>query len=229
MMRRALVIVAVLTLPAWGCGGGGGTTGDADADAVDGGHEVDATLDPSTDPEDDPSAEPAEDPVDVPDDADDDSTTDPLSDPVVDPTSDAPDVVADGRCPAMRAAFTSVESWVICWMGTGTAVSFTLQYDSPTSACSFTNVTVTGGSLDVVSSATSIMTWGTTASTSGFSGTVPAGGTASATYLANDTTLDSSAHDGASVTVTVEVSYDTPYSTEALTITSRTTTHTCVY
>ena len=90
-------------------------------------------------------------------------------------------------------------------------------------------MTVTGGSLDLVSSAASIMTWGTTAPTSGFSGSVPAGGTASATYLANDTTLDSSAHDGARVTVTVDVSYDTPYSTETLSVTSRETTHTCIY
>lgn len=233
MLQRVLATAAVLTL--CGCGEGG-TAGDADAgDAT---YEMDAAgdttadpaVDPAMDPGDDPGTDGPEDPsIDATDDPGSDPATDPVPDPATDPTPDVTDVVADGRCPAMTASFTSVESWVICWMGTGTAVAFTLRYSSPTTACSFTNVTVTGGSLDPVSSATPIMIWSTTAPTSGFSGTVPAGGTASGSYLVNDSTLDSSAHDGTSVTVTVDLSYDTPYSTETLTVTSSATTHTCVY
>ncbi len=228
MTGRTLAVVAALTLTAWGCGGGGVTTGDADAG--DAPWEADVAADPTAEPAGDPAADPADDGVeDAAADPGMDAPGDPAADPAADAAPDTPDVTADGRCPEMTASFTSVESWVICWMGTGTAVSFTLLYGSPTSACSFTNVTVTAGSLDLVSSATSIMTWGTAAPTSGFSGTVPAGGTASATYFVNDTSLDSSAHDGASVTVTADVSYDTPTSTETLTVTSSAITHTCVY
>lgn len=227
MVRAIPAALAAIALSA--CGGGGGTTGDADA-----GRDADVVEEPSIDPLPDPAADPHDDPVidapgDPADDVPEDAPTDPGDDPVTDPAPDAWDVVADGSCPAMSAAFTSVESWVICWMGTGTAVSFTLRYASPGSACGYTNVTVTGGSLDLVSSASSIMTWSTTPPDSGFSGTVPAGGTASATYFVNDSTLDSSAHDGASVTVTVDLSYDTPASTETLSVTSSPVTHTCVY
>jgi len=258
-MKQLSLCMAAASLACAACGGGSSNEGDVDADVIPDTHvetdaadvpEEDAAEDPPDDTGSDADADPTEDTTDVVDTVEivDAVDTPPDTTDVIDTveivdavevppdTTDAvdapdtpPDVPADGTCLPMEASISAVDSWVICFMGTGTHVSFTIDYENNSTGCDYTAITVTGGSLRLTSTDVAIMTFGTTPPTTTFGGTVPASTTASVGYHASDTTLDTRSYDGQSVYVEVQISYSTPYTSSTLTVTSSDTTHTCVY
>lgn len=222
-MYNRIIMLVLASLLALGCGGRDGSTGDAGPDLTD-------TKNPD-----------AMDVTDTADDSAPDTTGDTPSDTreeepgpdatgepdMVDDASDAeaePDGDVSG-CLPLEADFTAVESWVICFMGSGTHVAFTIRYTNPSTTCDITGVTVTGGSLRLSSDGSALMTFGTTPPVTSFSGTVAAGSSTTVDYHASDGSLDTRAHDGAATHLTADVSS----SGGSLSLTSADTTHTCVY
>jgi hypothetical protein len=209
------------------CGGGGGPTADAGFDPSDAPDHLDSADGPDTprDPPGDPGPEP-----DAPTDTAQDTAGDGTPVDAV-PEADGSEDTAEDRAPDASgclppgATFTSVEAWVICFMGTGTHAAFTLHYSNPSTTCDITGIAVTGGALHLSSDGTSLMTFGATPPTSTFGGAVAAGASATVDYHAFDSALDTRSYDGSSVYVTADVSS----STGSLTVTSASTTLTCVY
>jgi len=246
MIMRALLLAGTI-LAAAACSSES-TVGDADAadgdpDGTDAGDLVDA-ADPPADPaQEDPAGDPPEDDTgdtgDDPDGTDAPGDTGEVEDPPMDPPEEEPDgdaadaVETDADCLPLEVSFATdpmtgnddVEAWAICWMGIGTHVVFSLEYSNPDPACDVTGVTVTGESLRLSSDGSTIFSFGTTAPTGSFAGTVPAGSTVTVDYHASDGTLDGGGWDGSAVHVAADVTS----STGSVSLQSGSTDLYCVY
>lgn len=240
-MKHLALGLAAAALLATACGGGSSKEGDVDSesDVIPDTH---ADTDAGDVPEDDAAGEPPEDTAtdgDAPDPEDivdtveivDAADTVEVVDAAdtLDAADTSPDIPVDGTCLPLEASISAVDSWVLCFMGTGTHASFTIDYENNSTGCDLSSIAVTGGDLRLSSSDASIMAFGATPPATPFSGNLAASTAASVDYHASDTTLDTSGYNGQSVYVEVDISYSTPYVTGTLTVTSADTTHTCVY
>lgn len=232
-MRLAYTFMTLLLATVMaGCGGNDRNQGDADTDVQDAvdtaGDGADTAADPSPDPTEDPAEDVAEDPAedamedpgvdpgedlaeDVTLDSVEDMTLDSGEDVVEDPGADATDAAVEdvaSACGPLDVSSTDLESWTLCWMGTGTHAVFTLVFDNAND-CDVTGVQVTGGSLRRSSDDAVVFTFAATSPdvSTPFSGTVVAGTSETVDYHASDG-ADGSGWDSTVVYVEADVTWD---------------------